>query len=501
MVLELDGGSQRPRSRARLQPAAPTCYVAERTMANRTFDAIVIGGGPGGYPCAIRLGQLKQKVACIEKGDLGGVCLNWGCIPSKALIAAAHLHDKMGHAAEIGIMGVQGKPSVDAPKLQEWKEGIVKKLVGGVRGLLKANGAELIAGTATVTGPNTVEVVNAEGKKETLEAKAIVIATGASTIEIPTFKFDGKTIIGAKEAVSLKEIPKRMLVIGGGVIGLELGCVYQHFGAELTVVEAMPTLLPGTDPDCTAVVEKALVKRGAKIFKGAKALGYEKTKTGIAVKIEVAGKQETIETDVVLVAVGMRPNGKNLGLEKVGVKVDERGFVPTDLQGRTNVPSIYAIGDVSGPPLLAHKATKEGEIVAEVIAGHKAAKDWVSIPGAIFTDPEIASAGMTVEQAKEKGIEVKVGKMPFSASGRAMAVRETEGFVKTVIDAKTHQVLGVHIVGPNASDLISEGALALEMAAFAEDISMTIHPHPTLGEAVGVSAAHSLGHAIDILNK
>jgi dihydrolipoamide dehydrogenase len=471
-------------------------------MANKSYDAIVIGGGPAGYPCAIRLGQLKQKVVCIEKGEMGGVCLNWGCIPSKALIAAAHLMDKMGHASEIGIMGVQQKPTVDSKKLQEWKSGIVKKLTTGVRGLLKANGSDVIAGTATVTGPNAVKVTKAEGGEETIEAKAIVIATGSSTIEIPTFKFDGKQIIGAKEAVSLDHVPKRLLVIGGGVIGLELGGVYQHFGSELTVVEMTPTLLPGTDTDCTNVVEKALVKRGAKIFKNTKALGYEKNKDGsIAVKIEQDGKAQTIECDVVLVAVGMRPNGKGLGLEQVGVTVDARGFVPTDLQGRTNIKSIYAIGDVSGPPLLAHKAMKEGEVVAEVIAGHKAAKDWVSIPGAIFTDPEIASAGMTAEQAKEKGFEVKVGKMPFVASGRAMAVRETDGFVKTIVDAKTHQLLGVHIVGPSASDLISEGALALEMAAFAEDLALTIHPHPTLGESVMISAAHSLGQAIDILNK
>jgi len=469
-------------------------------MANKSYDAVVIGAGPGGYPCAIRLGQLKQKVLCVEKAEIGGVCLNWGCIPSKALINAAHTMDKIAHAGDIGLMGV-GTPTIDATKLQTWKEGIVKKLTGGVRQLLKANGSDVMLGNAVITGKNTVEITSAEGTKETIEAKNIVVATGATTIEIPTFKFDGKTIIGAKEAVSLKEIPKRLLVIGGGVIGLELGSVYQHFGAQLTVVEAMPTLLPGTDKDCTGVVERALNKRGAKIYKSAKALGYERTKSGIAVKIEVDGKTETIETDVVLVAVGMRPHSKGLGLETIGVKVDERGFIPTDSQGRTNVPNVFAIGDVSGPPLLAHKATKEGEIVAEVIAGHKAAKDWVSIPGAIFTDPEIASAGMTEEQAKAKGIEVKVGKMPFAASGRAMAVRETDGFVKTVIDAKTHQVLGVHIVGPNASDLISEGALALEMAAFAEDIALTIHPHPTLGEATMISAAHSLGHAIDILNK
>jgi dihydrolipoamide dehydrogenase len=473
-------------------------------MANNTYDAVVIGAGPGGYPCAIRLGQLKQKVVCIEKADVGGVCLNWGCIPSKALIAASHDYQKILHAESIGIMGV-GKPSIDSNKMQDWKEGIVKKLVGGVKTLLKANGSDLIEGEAKIVGPNTVEVTKKDGSKETLTAKNIVVATGSTTIEIPTFKFDGKTIIGAKEAVSLREVPKRLLVIGGGVIGLELGTVYQHFGSKLVVVEATSGILPGTDRDCAKVLERALTKRGAEIHVNAKAMGYERTATGIQVFIEVTegGKTEkkTIETDVVLVAVGMRPAGKNLGLEQVGVKVDERGFVPTDAFGRTSVPNIYAIGDVSGAPLLAHKATKEGEIIAEIIAGHKAAKDWVTIPGAIFTDPEIASAGMTEEQCKEKGIEIKVGKMPFAASGRAMAVRETDGFIKTIIDKNTHQILGVHIVGPGASDLISEAALGLEMGAFAEDVAMTIHPHPTLGEAMMISSQHSLGHAIDIMNR
>jgi dihydrolipoamide dehydrogenase len=468
-------------------------------MANRSYDAVVIGGGPGGYSCAIRLGQLKQKVACIEKEEVGGVCLNWGCIPSKALIAASHLYEKAQHGAMMGIK--VSNIELDVNAMQDWKGGIVKKLTGGVRGLLKGNGAELIAGTAVVTGPSTIEVTSVEGKKETIEAKAIVLATGSSTIEIPAFKF-GKGIIGAKEAVSLREVPKRMLVIGGGVIGLELGCVYQKLGSAITVVEMTPSLLPGTDPDCTAVVERRMVKLGAKIFKSAKAMGYETQKDGsLAVRIEVGGKQETIETDCVLVAVGMKPNSKGLGLEKVGVKVDERGFVPTDKFGRTNVPSIYAIGDVSGLPLLAHKASKEAEIVAEVIAGHKAAKDWVAIAAATFTDPEIASVGLTEAQAKEKGIEVQIGKMPFSASGRAMAVAETEGFIKIVADKKTHQIVGVHIVGPSASDLISEGALALEMSAFLEDVGLTIHPHPTLGEAVMIAAQHGLGQAVDIMNR
>jgi dihydrolipoamide dehydrogenase len=470
-------------------------------MATRTYDAVVIGGGPGGYGCAIRLGQLKQKVVCIEKDEVGGVCLNWGCVPSKALIAASHTYEKARDGATMGLMADNVR--MDVNKMQEWKSGIVKKLTGGVRGLLRGNGAELIVGEARVTGKNTVEVRTKEGTVETLQAtKAIVVATGSSTIEIPTFKFDGKQIIGAKEAVSLKEIPKRLLVIGGGVIGLELGCVYQKFGSELTVVEMTPTLLPGVDPECTAVVEKRLVKHGAKIMKSAKAAGYEKNKDGsIAVKIELeGGKYETVVVDVVLVAVGMRPNGAGLGLEEIGVKV-ERGFVPSDITGKTNVPGIFSIGDVASMPMLAHKATKEGEVIAEVIAGHKAAKDWVSIPAAIFTDPEIAVAGLSEEQAKAKGIEVRVGKFPFSALGRAMAVNETDGFFKIVSDKKTHEVLGVHIVGAEASDLISEGALALEMHAFLEDIGLTIHPHPTLGEGFMEAAMNGLGHAIHILNR
>jgi dihydrolipoamide dehydrogenase len=466
----------------------------------KIYDAIVIGAGPGGYGCAIRLGQLKQKVVCIEKEEIGGVCLNWGCVPSKALISASHTYEKAKNGAQMGILtdGIR----IDTNRMQDWKEGIVKKLTGGVRGLLKGNGADVLFGEARVTSPTTVEVKTKEGTIETLEAKAIVVATGSSTIELPTFKFDGQQIIGAKEAVSLRHVPPRMLVIGGGVIGLELGMVYQKLGAEIVVVEMTAGLLPGIDPELTAVVEKRFLKLGAKVYKSTKALGYEKEKDGaIAVKLDLGeGKIETVVTDCVLVAVGMRPNSANLGLEQVGVKV-ERGFVPTDGVGRTNVPSIYAIGDVSGMPMLAHKATKEGEVVAEVIAGHKAAKDWVSIPAAVFTDPEIAVAGLSEQQAKEKGIEVRIGKFPFAALGRAMAVNETDGFFKIVADKKTHEVLGVHIVGAEASDLISEGALALEMHAFLEDIGLTIHPHPTLGEGMMEANLNGLGQAIHIMNR
>jgi dihydrolipoamide dehydrogenase len=469
-------------------------------MADKTYDVIVIGGGPGGYPCAIRLGQLKQRVLCVEKEEVGGVCLNWGCVPSKAIIATSHTFEKVRHGATFGLL--TDNPRIDADKLQDWKDGIVKKLTTGVRGLFKGNGVELLYGEARIAGPKTVTVRTREGATETIAAtKAIVVATGSTTIEIPSFKFDGKQIIGAKEAVSLRAIPRRLLVIGGGIIGMELGGAYQNLGSELTVVEALPTVLTGVDPDVAAVVERGYVKRGAKIIKGAKALGYEKQTDGsIAVRVDVAGTPQTLVTDVVLVAVGMRPNGAGIGLEELGVKV-ERGFVPTDATGQTNVPGIYAIGDCSSLPMLAHKATKEGEIVAEVIAGLKAAKDWVAIPAAIFTDPEIATVGLGEQEAKDKGFNVRIGKFPFAALGRAMAVNETDGFIKVVSNKDTKELLGVHIVGPSATDLISEGALALEMHAFLEDVGLTVHPHPTLGEGMMEASQNGLGHAIHVMNR
>jgi dihydrolipoamide dehydrogenase len=469
-------------------------------MASKTYDAIVIGGGPGGYVCAIRLGQLKQKVLCVEKDEVGGVCLNWGCVPSKAIIATSHTFEKVKAGPSYGLM--VDNPRIDPNRLQDWKDGIVKKLTGGVRGLFRGNGVELVYGEGRISGPKTVTVKTREGTTETFEAtKGIVVATGSSTIEIGAFKFDGKRIIGAKEGVSLREIPKRLIVIGGGVIGMELGGAYQRLGSELTVVEALPNILTGVDPDIASVVERLSVKRGAKILKGAKALGHEmQTDGSVAVRVDVSGKSETLVADVVLVAVGMRPNGAGVGLEELGVKVDG-GFVPSDSVGKTNIEGIYAIGDCSSAPLLAHKAMKEGEVVAEVIAGHRTAKDWVAIPAAIFTDPEIATVGLGEQQAKEKGIDVRVGKFPFAALGRAMAVNETDGFIKFVADKSTHEILGVHIVGASATDLISEGALALEMHAFLEDVGLTVHPHPTLGEGMMEAAMNALGQSIHILNR
>src|SRR5690606_3094697 len=377
------------------------------------------------------------------------------------------------------------------------------KLTGGVRGLLKANGAEIVEGRGRVVARNAVEVRTKDGGTRRLTAsKGIVVATGSATIQVPGFEFDGKQIIGAREAVSLRQIPKRLVVIGGGVIGLELGMVYQAFGAQLTVVELTPNLLPGIDPDCVKVVERNIVKHGGKVLKNTRAESYEKRADGtVLVKIVQDGKTDSLECDQVLVAVGMKPRSRDIGLEELGVQIDQRGFVMTNDLCQTNVEGIYAIGDVSGPPMLAHKASKEGEVAAEVIAGKRAAKDWITVPGIVFTHPEIATVGLTEEQAKQEGLTVKTGRFPFSALGRAMSIAETDGFVKVVTDTSSGRIVGIHIVGPSASDLISEAALAMEMVATAEDMAATIHPHPTLGEALMEASAASLGHAIHIANR
>jgi dihydrolipoamide dehydrogenase len=470
-------------------------------MATKSYEAIVIGAGPGGYPAAIRLGQLGVKTLVVEKEYMGGVCLNWGCIPSKALIAAANTYSQLKGLEEMGIK-VDGA-SLDVGKLQDWKAGIVKKLTSGVAGLVKGNGAETVMGTARIAGPKTVEVTKADGTKETFEAtKGIVIATGARVIQIPGMELDGQTIISAREAVSLREAKGTMVVVGGGVIGMELGMVYQKLGMQVIVVELLPQILTGVDADMVKVVERAFKKTGGEILTETKVEKIEK-KNGKAHVVIASkdGKTRNVEADKVLMAIGFKPNSGELGLEKVGVKLDPRGHVMVNEKLETNVKGIYAIGDVIGAPYLAHKATKEGEIVAEVIAGHKAAVDWRAMPSAIFTEPEIATVGLSETEAKKQNRKVKIGKFPFGASGRAMAVRHTDGFIKTIVDAETHEVLGVGIVGPEASDLISEASLAIEMCAFAEDVHLTIHPHPTLGEAMMESFKHALGEAVHIMNR
>jgi dihydrolipoamide dehydrogenase len=476
-------------------------------MADQRYDAVVIGAGPGGYPAAIRLGQLKVKTCIVEREYMGGVCLNVGCIPSKAVIHAAKTFEKIGHADEIGI--TVAKPAIDMTKLQTWKGGVVNKLTGGVRTLLKGNGVDIIEGSARLEkpGPDGHRItVTTKAGTQPLIAKNIVIATGSRPTEIPGFKIDQKRILDSTGALALDHVPGRLVVIGGGYIGLELGMVYAKLGSKVTVVEALPRVLASMDKDCVAVVERKLKKMGVEVLANTKAKGWEDKGDRAVLSVELPDgpgtKTAAIDADKILLSVGRRPNSENLGLDVAGVTVDKRGYVVADEQLRTNVPGIYAIGDVIGGMMLAHKATHEGEVVAEVIAGHKAAFDARTIPAVVFTDPEIATTGITEEEAKAKGhAELKVGKFPFAALGRALSVNDTDGFVKVVADAKTGELLGLHIVGNGASDLISEGALAIEMGAVAEDLRLTIHPHPTLSEAVMEAAAAALGEAVHVINR
>jgi dihydrolipoamide dehydrogenase len=474
-------------------------------MPEHRFDAVVIGAGPGGYPAAIRLGQLKVKTAIIEREYIGGVCLNVGCIPSKAVIHAAKTFDKLGHADDIGI-SIPGKPTLDMGKLQAWKSGVVNKLTGGVRTLLKGNKVEIFDGNATLgkPGPDGHRItVKTKTGEETIIAKNVVIATGSRPFEIPGFKIDQQRIIDSTGALALTEVPKRMIVIGGGYIGLELGMCYAKFGTKVTVVEAMPRLLGTMDKDCVTIVDRKLKKMGVEVMLDTKAKSWEDKGDRAVLTVELKdGKTAQIDADKILLSIGRRPNSESLGLDAAGVAVGKGGFVLADDKLRTNVPGIYAIGDVIGGMMLAHKATKEGEVVAEIIAGHNVAFDVRTIPAVVFTDPEIASTGLTEDEAKAKGhTELKIGKFPFAALGRALSVNDSEGFVKVIADAKTGELLGVHIAGNGGSDLISEATLAIEMGAVADDLRLTIHPHPTLSEAMMEASAAAMGEAIHIMNR
>ncbi len=472
--------------------------------SEQRVDCVVIGSGPGGYPTGIRLGQLGVKTVVVEKEYAGGVCLNVGCIPSKALIHAAKTFEKLGHSADMGIQ-VKEAPGVDMAKMQEWKSGIVNKLTGGVKQLLKAAGTELVMGTARIEkggADGHKVIVKGEKGETTILAKNVVIATGTRPIEIPGFEIDQKRVLDSSGGLALSEVPKRVVVIGGGYIGLELGTVYAKLGSKVTVVEALPSVLSGMEPECVKVVAQKLRKMGVEVMTEAKAKSWQDKGDRAVVTVTAKdGSEVTIDTDKILLSVGRRPNSENLGLDGLGVKV-ERGFIKVDEFMRTNVAGIYAIGDVVGGMMLAHKATKEGITVAEIIAGHSAAMDVRTIPAVVFTDPEIASTGMTEDQAKEAGFKnLKVGKFPFAALGRAMSVNDTTGFAKIIADADSGEILGLHIVGTGASDLISEGALAIEMGAVLHDVALTIHPHPTLSEAVMEAAHVALGEAVHVTQR
>ncbi|MBL7545158.1 MAG: dihydrolipoyl dehydrogenase [Bdellovibrionaceae bacterium] len=464
------------------------------------FDVVVVGSGPGGYVAAIKCAQLGLNTAIIEKEKLGGVCLNVGCIPSKAMITAAHWLDKVEHG--FPEMGIEvSKPKIDFKKMVAWKQSVCDKMSGGVSQLLKGNKVTIFAGTAEFVSSTQIEVQSTKGK-EILETKYMILALGSRPIQIPGFEFDEKNIVSSTGALDLDAIPKRMVTIGGGYIGLEISSYMKKLGTEVTILEAADSLLAGVaDPDCSQVVARKLKKSGVKVIHQAKAKTQKKTGNEYEITYELNGKMETLKADKILVTVGRRPNGDQPSLKKLGIQIDERGFVKVDAQRRTNVKTIFAIGDLCGQPMLAHKASHEGVMVAEIIKGVPRVFDVKTIPAVVFTDPEIASAGMLESEALAKGYKnLKVAKFPFAANGRAVSMMETDGFVK-MIAAENDVLLGVHIVGPEASNLISEAVLAIEMGARLQDLALSIHPHPTLGETMMEAAEATLGHAIHIIQK
>jgi dihydrolipoamide dehydrogenase len=454
-----------------------------------TYDVIVIGTGPGGYVCAIRAAQLGMKVAVVEKrATHGGTCLNVGCIPSKALLHASEAYADA--AAHFGDMGIKVKPQLDLPAMLAFKDEGVKGNVDGVAFLLKKNKIDAYQGTGRILAPHQVEVTPDKGKAQVLETKAIVIATGSEAAHVPGIEVDEKKIVSSAGALALPRVPKRMVVIGGGYIGLELGSVWSRLGSEVTVVEMLHTVTPGLDGELAKHLERVLKKQGL-IFK----LGAKVTKVdaeGRTVKLTVepvdGGKAETIDCDVVLVAIGRVPNTEGLGLADLDVELHSGGRIIVDHNFQTTVPGIFAIGDVIAGPMLAHKAEEEGIALAEHLAGQAGHVNYDVIPSVIYTAPEVASVGKTEEQLKQDGVHYRIGKFPFTANGRAKVNRTTEGFVKVLADETTDRVLGVHIIGPDAGTMIAEAAVLMEFGGSAEDLARTCHAHPTLNEAVKEAA-------------
>jgi len=455
-----------------------------------SYDLIVIGSGPGGYVCAIRAAQLGMKVAVVEKDKtFGGTCLNVGCIPSKALLHASERYEETGQLFD--KMGIKvGKPKLDLAAMMKFKDEGVDGNVKGVAYLLKKNKIDTVQGTGRIAAPGKVEVKSAGGKSETLEAKAIVIATGSDVARLPGIDIDEKRIVSSTGALVLDKVPERMLVVGAGVIGLELGSVWRRLGADVIVVEFLDRILPGIDNEVCRQFQRILERQGIKFKLSSKVTAVDANGKTLKASVEPAagGAAETIEADVVLVSIGRVPYTEGLGLEGVGVRTDNKGRVMVDEHFATNVPGVYAIGDVIAGPMLAHKAEDEGVAVAEIIAGQAGHVNYDVIPNVVYTFPEIASVGKSEEELKAAGVAFNVGKFPFTANGRAKINHQTDGFVKILADAKTDRVLGVHIVGADAGNMIAEAAVAMEFGAASEDIARTCHAHPTLTEAVKEAA-------------
>ncbi len=466
-----------------------------------TYDVIVIGGGPGGYVAAIRAAQLGLKTACVEKrGSLGGTCLNIGCIPSKALLQSSEKYEEARHALAVHGVKVAGV-ELDLTALMARKDKVVGENTRGVEFLFRKYKVDYVKGAARFTAPGKLAVTAINGgQAQELAAKSIIIATGSDIVPLPDVEIDEKTVVSSTGALALPVVPKSMVVVGGGYIGLEMGSVWRRLGSAVTVVEFLDRITPGMDGELSRNLQRVLTKQGFAFRLGTKVVAAKRVADGVALTLEPAqgGTREEIKADVVLVAIGRRPYTEGLGLEAVGVVVDNKGRIKVDHDFATNVKGVYAIGDVIAGPMLAHKASEEGVALAEMLAGQKTHVNYEAIPAVIYTWPEVASVGRGEEELKTAGIAYKVGKFPFSANARARANADTEGFVKILADARTDRVLGVHIIGPDAGTMIAEAALAIEYGASAEDIARTSHAHPTLNEAVKEAALAVEGHPIHI---
>ncbi|CAM4442625.1 dihydrolipoyl dehydrogenase [Stenotrophomonas maltophilia] len=481
-----------PSHRAPAEPAAPKPALSSGKPADIECEMVVLGSGPGGYTAAFRAADVGLDTVLVERyASLGGVCLNVGCIPSKALLHAAAVIDEVAHAGDFGVEF--GKPTITLDKLREYKEKVVNQLTKGLAGMAKQRKVRNVQGVGRFVSANELEITAADGSTQLLRFQKCIIAAGSQAVKLPNFPWDDKRVMDSTDALELAEVPGSLLVVGGGIIGLEMATVYSALGSKVTVVEFMDQLMPGADKDLVKPLADRLKKQGIDVHLKTKASGVTADAKGITVTFDAAeeGQAPALAKgtfDRVLVAVGRSPNGKKIDAEKAGVQVTDRGFIPVDRQMRTNVPHIFAIGDIVGNPMLAHKATHEGKLAAEVAAGHK--KEWVArvIPSVAYTNPEIAWVGVTETEAKAKGLKVGVAKFPWAASGRAIGIGRTEGFTKLIFDEETHRIIGGAIVGVHAGDLLAEIGLAIEMGAEAEDIGHTIHAHPTLSESVAMAS-------------
>jgi dihydrolipoamide dehydrogenase len=467
-------------------------------LADNSFDIVVIGAGPGGYVAAIKAAQLGYKTACVEEGNLGGVCLNIGCIPTKALLESAAMITHLGHAKEFGV--TVGEIKTDMAQAVKRSRQVSERLVKGIGFLFKKNKVTHIAGRGRLAGKGQVEVTGKDGKAQTVSAKHVIIATGSRPRDLPFLKIDHDRVWDSTDAMMSNEAPKTLAIIGAGAIGCEFADVYAAFGTQVTIVEMADRVLPLEDRDCSAVVEKSYRKRGMNVLTGVKLEKAEIGKTGVTLTItDAKGKTQTVEAERVLSAIGRAPLVEDIGLEKAGVKMTDRGFIAVDRQMKTNVEGVYAIGDVAGPPLLAHKGSHEGVACVEGIHGDPhAGIDYANIPNCTYCHPEVASVGLTEEQAREKGLDIEVGTFPWTANGRALTAGDTEGFVKVIRDKKYSEVVGAHIVGPHATELIAEFVVGRHLETTMEEMDRAMHPHPTLSEAIAEAALASLGHALHI---